>query len=210
MIHIVNAANQYLYKAEMDQAFRLRHKIFVEQLKWRDLARADGREIDGYDDAHAVHMLAMRDGEVIGYQRMLPTTRPHLLSEVMPHLCEGALPRGPQIWEWTRFCVAQGCRLRGRTLNPVIAALLTGLVEWGLANGVNRVVTETHPLWLLTLIQMHFRTVPLGLPQPIDGEDIVAITADFDQRTLNRLRDNRGDHTSILAAQDEPLNRRAA
>ena len=210
MIHVVNAANQHQYVHEMDQAFRLRHRIFVEQLKWSDLARDDGREIDGYDDAHAVHMLALKDGEVIGYQRMLPTTRPHLLSDVMPQLCEGELPVGPQIWEWTRFCVASTCRMRGRTLNPVISALLTGLVEWGLANGVDRVVTETHPLWLLTLIQMHFRTVPLGLPQPIDGEDIVAITAGFDGRTLSRLRNARGDHDPILIATGEPLNRRAA
>ena len=35
------------------------------------------------------HFLAMEDGRVIGYSRLLPTTRPHLLSDVMPQLCEG-------------------------------------------------------------------------------------------------------------------------
>ena len=210
MIHVVNAANQHCYRDELDQAFRLRHRVFVEQLKWHNLARDDGREIDEFDDAHTIHMLAMRDDQVIGYQRLLPTTRPHLLSDVMPQLCEGERPSGSQIWEWTRFCVADSHRMRGRTINPVLSALLTGLVEWGLVNGVGRVVAEMHPLHLLTLIQLHFKITPLGLPQPIDGEDVVALTADFDGRTLARLRHSRDHHEPVLHALQEPSNQRAA
>lgn len=210
MIHVVTAANQHRYHNAMEQAFRLRHRVFVEQLKWHDLARDDGREIDNFDDGHTIHMLAMKEGQVIGYQRLLPTIRPHLLSDVLPQLCEGERPVGPQIWEWTRFCVADGHRMRGRTLNPILSALLTGLVEWGLASGVRRVVAEMHPLHLLTLIQLHFKIAPLGLPQPIDGEDVVALTADFDERTLRRLRDSRADATPVLEPTCAPLNRVAA
>ena len=82
MIHIVTSDNLYLFKDEMEQAYRLRHRIFVEEMKWSDLAKPDGREIDQFDDEHAVHMLYVENGKVLGYQRMLPTTRPHLLSEL--------------------------------------------------------------------------------------------------------------------------------
>jgi len=34
-------------------------------------------------------MLYTERGKVLGYQRMLPTTHPYLLSEVMPGLGEG-------------------------------------------------------------------------------------------------------------------------
>ncbi len=52
------------------------------------------REIDQFDHKHAMHMLYIEEGKVLGYQRMLPSTRPHLLSDVMPELCEVERPVG--------------------------------------------------------------------------------------------------------------------
>lgn len=105
MLHIVTNDNFDLYRAELDQAFQLRHKVFVEEKNWTELAREDGRETDRFDDEHAIHMLFVADGRVIGYQRMLPSTRPHLLTNVLSNLCEGTPPVGPNIWEWSRYCV---------------------------------------------------------------------------------------------------------
>src|SRR5688572_1881616 len=110
MLHIITSQTADLFQTELREAFRLRHRVFVEEKGWGDLRRDDGLETDRFDDEHAVHMLYVEDGRVIGYQRMLPTTRPHLLSEVMPELCEGQRPVGPDIWEWTRYCVEQGHR----------------------------------------------------------------------------------------------------
>jgi acyl-homoserine lactone synthase len=199
MLHIVTAENQHLYQNEMEQAYRLRHRVFVEEMKWVDLARPDGREIDQFDNPHAVHMLYMQDERLLGYQRMLPSTRPHLLSDVMPQLCEGELPVGHHIWEWTRYCVEPGHRERGRALSPVANALLSGIVEWGLERGISTIIIEMNPLWLLRLVQLHFRTVPLGLPQSIGGADVLAVTASFDHRTLRRLQEMRGNADRVLA-----------
>ncbi|ESZ07984.1 autoinducer synthase [Mesorhizobium sp. L2C085B000] len=188
MLHIVTNENVDLYREEMQQAFRLRHKVFVEERGWSELRREDGQEIDRFDNEYAVHMLFIEgDHHVIGYQRLLPSTRPHLLSEVLSSLCEGERPVGPNIWEWTRYCVEAGHRERGRMLSPVANALLGGIVEWGLHNGVDTIIIEMNPLWLLRLVQFHFRVTPLGLPQVISGEEAVAVTAKFDERTLARL-----------------------
>jgi acyl-homoserine lactone synthase len=202
MIHIVTAENEHLYRDEMEQAYRLRHRVFVEEMKWTDLAKNDGREIDQFDDAHAVHMLYIDDGRVLGYQRMLPSTRPHLLSDVLPQLCEDERPVGPHIWEWTRYCVEPAHRERGRTLSPVANALLSGIVEWGLESGVSTIIIEMNPLWLLRLVQLYFRTVPLGLPQRVGEGDVLAVTAAFDRRTLARLQEMRGNQQRVLV---EPL-----
>jgi acyl-homoserine lactone synthase len=106
MIHIVTQENAHLYREEMEQAYRLRHRVFVDEMKWTNLTKPDGREIDQFDDEYAVHMLYIGgNGKVLGYQRMLPSTRPHLLSVVLPQLCEDERPVGPHIWEWTRYCV---------------------------------------------------------------------------------------------------------
>jgi acyl-homoserine lactone synthase len=199
MIHIVTPENKSQYADAMEQAYRLRHKVFVDEMGWSALRKDDGREVDQFDDDHALHMLYLRDGEVLGYQRMLPTTRPHLLSEVMPQLCEDERPAGPHIWEWTRYCVQPAHRERGRALSPVANALLSGIVEWGLSSGVSTILIEMNPLWLLRLVQLHFRTTPLGLPQPLAGQDTVAVKAVFDRRTLSKLRAMRGNNDIVLA-----------
>jgi acyl-homoserine lactone synthase len=199
VIHIVTAENAHLFRNEMEQAYRLRHRVFVDEKRWTDLARADGREIDQFDDGRAVHMLYLEKGRLLGYQRMLPTTQPHLLSEVLPQLCEGERPIGPHIWEWTRYCVDPAHRDRGRVLSPVGNALLSAIVEWGLESGVSTIIIQMNPLWLLRLVQLHFRTVPLGLPQRVGDEDTLAVTASFDRRTLARLREMRGDDRTVLA-----------
>jgi acyl-homoserine lactone synthase len=188
MLHILTSANAEHYSGELDQAFKLRHRIFVEEKGWAALRRPDGLEIDKFDDEHAVHMLYIEGGKVLGYQRLLPTTRPYLLTQVMPQLCEVEPPCSTNIWEWTRYCVAAGHRERGRMLSPVANALLAGIVEWGLTTGVEAIVIEMNPLWLLRLVQLHFKVTPLGLPQPMEGEDTVAVVAQFDRRTLDRLK----------------------
>jgi acyl-homoserine lactone synthase len=191
MLLVVTAQNAEEYQGELDQAFRLRHKVFVEEKGWTDLRREDGRETDRFDDEHAVHMLFTIEDRVVGYQRMLPSTRPHLLSEVLLDLCEGERPAGTNIWEWTRYCVEPQYRERGRMLSPVANALLCGIVEWGLGRGIDTIIIEMNPLWLLRLVQLHFRVTPLGLPKLIGGEETVAVTARFDERTLQRLRETR-------------------
>lgn len=188
MLYIITSGDAIVFGSELDQAFRLRHKIFVEEKGWTELRSEDGRETDRFDNENAVHILYVDDGRVLGYQRMLPTTEPHLLSEVTPQLCEGERPAGPNIWEWTRYCVEAGHRKRGRILSPIANTLLSGIVEWGLANNVDTIIIEMNPLWLLRLVQLHFRVTSLGLPMMINGEEVVAVTASFDHRTLARLR----------------------
>jgi len=199
MIHVVTAENIHQYQNEMEQVYRLRHKVFVEELGWTELAKPDGREIDQFDTKHAVHMLYIENKKVLGYQRLLPSTRPHLLTEITPQLCEVEPPVGAHIWEVSRHCVAPGHREKGRFASPIANCLLSGIVEWGLANGVSVAIIEIDPLLLLRLVQLHFRMLPLGLPQRIGDQDILAVTASFDERTLERLRELRGNRQRVLA-----------
>uniref|UniRef100_E6VQ15 Autoinducer synthesis protein n=1 Tax=Rhodopseudomonas palustris (strain DX-1) TaxID=652103 RepID=E6VQ15_RHOPX len=203
MIHVVTGENVNLYSREMEQVYRLRHKIFVEEMGWEALRRPDAREIDQFDDSAAVHMLYIEDGSVIGYQRMLPSVRPHLLTEVLRHLCDGDPPRGPEIWEWTRYCVSRSCRDRGRMLSPISCALQLGMVEWGIDHGVSQFIIETNPIFLLRLIQLNFRITPLGIPKQVGKDSVIAVTAAFDGRTLDRLREVRGDNQRVIIPRPE-------
>jgi acyl-homoserine lactone synthase len=205
MIHVVTAENIDSYAAAMEQAYRLRHAVFVDEMGWSDLRRPDGREVDQFDDKRAVHMLYLEGDRLLGYQRMLPSTCPHLLSDVLPHLCDGDFPVGPHIWEWTRYCVARGHRDRGRILSPAGNFLLSAIVEWGLGSGISRIIIEMNPIWLLRLVQLHFMVTPLGIPQKNGKDTIVAVTAAFDERTLARLHETRGDDQPAII--DQPVRR---
>jgi acyl-homoserine lactone synthase len=199
MIHVVTPENEHFYHNEMDQAYRLRHKVFVEEMGRKDLSKPDGREIDQFDTKHAVNMLYIEGGEVLGYQRLLPSTRPHLLSEIMPKLCEVERPVGAHIWEISRHCVAPSHRAGRRFASPVANALGMALVEWGLECGVTKFVIEIEPISILPLIQLYFQPMPLGLPKNINGRNVIAVTLTFDGRTLERLRQMRGTRRRVLA-----------
>lgn len=190
----------------MEQAFRLRHEIFVQEKGWEDIRKADERETDQFDTNDALHMLLYEEKQLIGYQRMLPTTSPYLLSEIYPHLCEYDLPKDENIWEWTRFAVSKEHRKGGRKLSPASNALLSGIVEWGLEKGVHSIVIEMNPIWLLRLVQLHFRVTPLGITHKISNEETLAVIASFDERTLARLREMRGNNDQIIRPQTTSIS----
>lgn len=186
------------YQSYMEDAYRLRHKIFVEELGWEDIRQADGREIDQFDYDNALHMLIHEHEELVGYQRLLPTTQPHLLSELYPQLCEEDLPCSDQTWEWTRFAVRKDFRKGGRKLSRIGNMLLSGIVEWGLENNVNSIVIEMNPVWLLRLVQLKFRVYPLGFTHMIGSAETLAVKAHFGPHTLKRLQEFRGDNEAII------------
>jgi acyl-homoserine lactone synthase len=210
MIQVITAADMDRNKDLMEQAWRLRHKIFVEEMGWSAIARDDKREIDEFDDEHAVHLLAVEDDQVIGYSRLLPTSRPYVLSKHLPQLCEVDPPCSPHIVEWSRIGVADTVRTSGRRLNPTALAILTAIVEWGLPRGLRGFVSEMPTSWLLRLLQLHIHALPLGLPQIIDDVEIVAVNAGFDARSLRQLQKMRGSVESVLSPESRIAARLAS
>ncbi|HQG29590.1 MAG TPA: acyl-homoserine-lactone synthase, partial [Candidatus Ozemobacteraceae bacterium] len=86
MVHIITSRNAHLYEQELESCYRLRHQVFVEERGWNAIRRPDGREIDQFDTPSATHLAVIRDGKLAAYSRILPTTEPHLLSDVYPWL----------------------------------------------------------------------------------------------------------------------------
>jgi acyl-homoserine lactone synthase len=160
----------------MEKIWRFRHEQFVERLGWHALRREDGREIDQFDHEQALHLALVKEDEVVGYSRLLPTTEPHLLSDVYPQIMHGGRwPRGPDIFEWTRCVVAAGDIL----INGVPAAhvLMTGVMEFCLTAGIASLVVETHPKLVNLLISTGWNVNTLAVSSCLDNEVIVPIQA---------------------------------
>lgn len=198
MLMLVSGSEVDQHKALMDRVFRFRHAVFVEEKGWDDLRQDDGRERDRFDDVHAIHQICLRDDEIVGYQRLLPTTRPHLLTDVLGDLCRRKPPRGPRVFEWTRFCVAPGHReLRPRANGPFLE-LAQGVVEWGLANRVDTVTVAIDWRLMVIAMQLRFFARPLGFPKRIGRDEVVALRMSFNRETLATIKEARGCDAPVL------------
>ncbi|TGV61836.1 autoinducer synthase, partial [bacterium M00.F.Ca.ET.141.01.1.1] len=85
--HVVNALNKHRYENEFDEFLRRRHDFFVHQKRWRPPS-PDGRELGQFDTDAATYLLGIEDDRVVTSARLIPTSEPHMVSEVFPHLCE--------------------------------------------------------------------------------------------------------------------------
>jgi acyl-homoserine lactone synthase len=199
MLSIVSGHEVEPHHDLMAKVFRLRHNIFVDEKGWHNLRRPDGLERDCFDDHHAIHQVCLRDDEIVGYQRLLPTTRPHLLTEVLRDLCVKRPPRGPQIFEWTRFCIAPEHREVRPRANGVFLELAQGVVEWGLSQRVDTVTVAIDWRLMVIAMQLRFFVRPLGFPKRIGRDEVVALRMSFNRETLATIHAARGSASSVLA-----------
>jgi acyl-homoserine lactone synthase len=188
----------------LDEAMRLRHRVFVEEMGWEGLRRVDGRDTDQFDTSATAHHIAIVNGEVAGYQRFNATTGPHLLADVHQELCEGPSPKGPTIVEWSRYCVARKFKREGAFCD-VASTLLIGAIEWGEPRGVEEFVLEFHPIWITRFLELGFDVKPLGLPREYDGDPTIAVRLRYGQDTYRRMLEMRGIQGPVLN-----VNRRLA
>lgn len=185
----------------LDQAFQLRRKVFVEELNWTNLITSDGKEIDQFDGVHAIYILAVRSGKVIGNLRLLPTALPHMLSTVRSTMCQRKYQTGFNVWEWSRFSIHKEWRGRSE-VGDVATVILCGALEWGLENGVSEVITEFETFWITRFREFGFKVIPLGLPVEYDGKSYVAVHMQYDTEALNLMRHYGGWTQPIKKAVD--------
>ena len=158
----------------LDRAFRFRHEAFVEEAGWENLRRPDGREIDQFDTEDTIHVIATKGGEVQAYSRLNPTMKPHVLSEIYPHLASRGLLRDESAWEWSRMGTSKAARNDGRGWNGPIGLLFRCVSYAALINQLDTLVWQVHPVWITRASELGFDPEPLGLPQRINGERIIA------------------------------------
>ena len=196
MIHVLEGIGPGSHPI-LEEAFRLRYRVCIEERKWSLPVRDDQLDVDQFDGPHAVYLIAVESGTLVGHVRLLPTTRPHLLSTVHRHICEIDYPRGPHVWEWTRYCIDRSHR-GGAAFGRVSSEIMTGAVEWGLTHGVHDAVLEFDPVWITRFGQLGFDVRPLGLPVDFDGETTIAVHLRYDHRALERLRKARKIDAPVL------------
>jgi acyl-homoserine lactone synthase len=182
-VHVVTHENRALYEESVQQFYRLRHEIFVEERGWHDLKRPDRREIDAYDNDQAVYLLAIDAGRVVGGQRLYPTLLPHMISEVFPYMVQRDIPQASDILEWTRYFVVKA-RRTGRT----DCRLLAAMQEFCLERGISEVTAIVEMWWLPRWQQAGFKVRPLGLPHMIEGQPCIVAAIEISEKSLRHVQ----------------------
>lgn len=166
-----------------------RKQVLIDRLGW-DLRSPDGlHEIDQYDGDDTLYLIVHQaeTGRHLGSVRLLPSTSPHMLADVFPHLCAEGVPVGPDVWEITRLVTTPGLS-RAEALQ-VRRHLSAALFEHALEHGITRYTMVTHMAWLPGLLSIGWDAEPLGLPHGEGADAIAALQIMVDAQTLARLRD---------------------
>lgn len=195
-IHVVTKANRARYADLVELQHKVRHDIFVGERGWKTIERPDGRDVDAYDDEHAIYLLAVDGSKLVGGQRLYPTTRAHMLSEVFPHLVQvrRGLPTGHDVYEWTRYFV-----IRERRTGRTDCRLLAAMQQYCLDEGISSVTAVAETWWLPRVHMVGFKTKPLGVPQMIEGQPTIAVEVPISSESLASVRSHAGLRGAALA-----------
>ena len=187
-VFIVDWSNRKLFQQQMEQHFRLRHEIYVVERQWQSIARPIDIEMDAFDTEHAIYLLALdSSGDVIGGSRLIPSTRPHLLGDVFPHLAKGNPPRAPAVYEWTRFFIAFPHRATGKSAR-LAGEVLCGLMEASLQLGVRQISVVCEAFWPARLRTLGWTVEVLGEQLALDDSEIVAALIEVTEAALEGTR----------------------
>ncbi|MCR6480879.1 GNAT family N-acetyltransferase [Variovorax sp. ZS18.2.2] len=169
---------------------RYRHRVFVEKLGW-NLACPDGAELDQFDRADTLYLVARRDdGELVGTARLLPTHRPYLLGDVFPQLMGASpLPNTPDVWELSRFAAVDFDARAAGPLSQFSSVITIDLLRKALSlaarKGVRRLISVS-PLGVERLLRTAgFRARRAGPPLVINGQSIFACWIEVQGQPLN-------------------------
>ena len=170
MITVLKGSEAHEHGDLMDAVFRLRYENFVVRRRW-PLPCRDGRDIDQYDHAEAAYLIVLddEDGAILGSARINHTPHSSLLADLFPHLIEtGEAPRGPTLFEGTRFALSPALRSKA-AIRRVRSELGCTAAEWVLAQGGTQIQAVVDYSAFAAFVDMSMRTRPMGLAQDYGG-----------------------------------------
>jgi N-acyl-L-homoserine lactone synthetase len=187
MIHLSTRAPCAPGNAALRAMFAARKQVFVDLLQW-DLPVLGGQyEIDQFDTPDARYLILLdADGRHRAFARLLPSDAPHLLGDLYPYLCSGAVPRGPTIHEISRFCLdrKQDAVARRAGRDPRV----TPQVDHALREGITDYTGVADEAWLTQILRFGWQCEALGPPVDDGGSRIAALRIRIDAQTIDGLK----------------------
>jgi acyl-homoserine lactone synthase len=189
VVFIANAENRCLFAPDLEEMHRQRKVVFVDRAGWQIPVLAD-RETDAYDRTDTLYLLAkdQPDGGLLASARLLTTMAPHLMSDLFAAACRDGVPRGPTIWEVSRFCTSPVIRDRPRRLQ-LLWEMCCAVMETALVYGIDQVVFVANRALLPLTMGCGWDARPLGATLPDASDQMTAVIAAITPAGLRRIRE---------------------
>jgi N-acyl-L-homoserine lactone synthetase len=126
---------------EREAAFRLRHDVFCDELKWVPPSPEQMEEY-AYDAfAHPIGLFDVRN-QLVGHVRLIHAPRPFMIEKEFSCLVpqDRAIRKTMDTAEVTRLCVKKETRRAGSNTFNVSQLLYKGVYQWSLYNEVRFLV----------------------------------------------------------------------
>lgn len=178
MVDVISKENSHLYTDILDDMFRMRYRVAVEEWGWRIPGIQPGCDKDDFDTDETIYFVSLNTAEtrVVACARINPTISPHLLSEVFPHHCEdNRVPSSPDIWELTRYIVDHKS-LSKEEAHAVRGRISSALNLFCLQSGIRQLSVLTYMSSYARSLK-YWPTEPLGLPVYYKQDDASYIAA---------------------------------
>lgn len=186
MIHVIDNHLSAESQPLLQSMFADRKRLFVDLFGW-DVPVVDGQyEMDQFDSADTIYLIVADDGGHEASIRLFPSTRPHMLGTLFPHLCPLGVPVDDATWESTRLCLPQrhGAERRRALRNMLFSAM----VDVALARGIERYTGVIPEPFRKEVLAMGWQAEPLGPAVRIPGGPIGAFLIHIRPDTRERLR----------------------
>lgn len=212
MIDCVSISTNHLFTGNpIYEQHRLRHDCIVQRQSW-NVPTIRNMEYDQYDNP-AAYYLVWRDkgGKARGSSRLYPTDRPYMLQEIFPYLVNRiSLPKSREVWEGSRFCV--DASLPPEMRKRIIQEIVIGYLEFGLLQGVTRIVGVMYPIyWRNIFVGNGWNVEWIGdVSKSEEGHKIVAGSLPVSNAVLQKVREKTGIYETLLNYGEETQTRHAA
>jgi len=197
MVAVITKANRGSYAAQLRAMHRDRARIFVDAWRWRLPVTSEGLEIDQYDTDDAIYLSDFDETcDHLASLRLLPTMRPHLMTDLFPDLCADGPIVGDDVWEISRLCTSP--ELPPDQHRPMRNRLADAMLEFGFLFDIRRFVGVTNLQYLSRMLAFGWDCMPLGLPQAMDGVPVGAFVVDNSPASIAAFRARTGTRFPAL------------
>ncbi|MEP3199213.1 MAG: acyl-homoserine-lactone synthase [Lentilitoribacter sp.] len=193
MFITLQAHEYHKYESLLQQMYRLRKKVFFDQLNW-DVPVSGDIEKDTYDEANPVYLVWCDDDKMklYGAVRLMPTTGPTLLYDVFRNTFPDLTSfEAPGIWEGTRMCIDQKLILKDHpNIEPgqAFSILLLALCEVAIKHGIHTMVSNYEPQMKRVYRRAGIEVNELGRSADYGKYPVCCSTFEVSKQVLEKMR----------------------
>ena len=206
MFTLVYGDDLFEFPTLANQMFQARRSQFADDYGW-DLNVDDlGREIDEYDLMNPLYLILKdAEGRHLGSTRLMPTTGPTMIADHFSDLTDGVQIESPNIWECTRFFIAD----RGSDSVRNAAAIMWAGCQLALRSGVDFYVGITGAHMVRVFSACGWTSEIIGERKDEKDGHLVAclweVNEELCERLARRARIDKGQYDLEIYRRPAPL-----